>query len=285
MAIIDFDSECWDDPWLQAKSPLGKLLFIYLWTNTHRNISGLYVITKKTMIDETGLTEKQIDLALKELEPKISYDFSKSVCFVLKHVRRQFLRASGKLSPKLRAGIRRVALKLRYHPFFSSFIKEYPEVFDSSELDTLCIPYIYPIDTVCIPLGEGVRVRVGEGVVNGTQNIKGTLVEENASFDKNRKNPTRHPKTVPEFIEEIKKSPAYSHLNINEQIEKIKVWLLKPENKGKQLTSARILNWLNKEPKSLEVLDGKSPTDIVERRLWEIEQRRKNRNGTPDKNS
>lgn len=34
-----------------------------------------------------------------------------------------------------------------------------------------------------------------------------------------------------------------------------------------------------------EVGDGKPPTDIVARRLWEIEQRRKNRDGTPDKNS
>jgi len=35
----------------------------------------------------------------------------------------------------------------------------------------------------------------------------------------------------------------------------------------------------------MEVQDGKPPTDVVAGRLWEIEQRRKNRNGTPDKNS
>lgn len=34
-----------------------------------------------------------------------------------------------------------------------------------------------------------------------------------------------------------------------------------------------------------EVGDGRPPTDEVERRLWEIEQRQKNRNGAPDKNS
>ena len=34
-----------------------------------------------------------------------------------------------------------------------------------------------------------------------------------------------------------------------------------------------------------EVQDGKPPTDVVAGRLWEIEQRRKNRNGIPDKNS
>jgi hypothetical protein len=153
MAIVDFDTECWDDPWLQKRTPLAKLLFIYLWTNSHRNISGLYIITKKTMVDETALTEKQVDHALKELGPKISYDSAKSVCLVIKHVRRQFLRRFGKLSPPVRAGIRKAALKLKHHPYFLTFAKEYPEVFDSEELDTLSIQYQYSIDTI----REGVR--------------------------------------------------------------------------------------------------------------------------------
>ena len=157
MAIVDFDTECWDDPWLQKRSPLAKLLFIYLWTNSHRNISGLYIITRKTMINETGLPQKQIDLALKELGPKILYDFEKSVCLVIKHVRRQFLRRSLKLSPPVRAGIRKAAMRIYHHPFFQNFAKEYPEVFNAneiSELNTLSIQYQYSIDT--IREGEGV---------------------------------------------------------------------------------------------------------------------------------
>ncbi len=91
MSIVDSDTECWSDPWIQERSPLGKLLFVYLWTNTHRNISGLYVITKKTIADETGLTRKQVDDFLRELDPKVKYDPLHSVCWVVKHVRRQFL--------------------------------------------------------------------------------------------------------------------------------------------------------------------------------------------------
>ena len=136
MPIVDFDTECWSDPWIQERSPLGKLLFVYLWTNTHRNISGLYVITKKTIADETGLTRKQVDDLLQELDPKVKYDPVHSVCWVVKHARRQFLRGE-KISPKQKEGIRRHVLKLRWHPFFRDFADAYPEIFLPGEADTL----------------------------------------------------------------------------------------------------------------------------------------------------
>jgi hypothetical protein len=276
MAIVDFDTECWDDPWLQERSPLAKLLFIYLWTNSHRNISGLYVITKQTMISETGLNLKQINLALDEIKPKVWYDLNKSVCFVVKHVRRQFLRHSGKISSEVRIGIRNKALKLRYHPFFSLFIKEYPEIFESNEfnmLDASIRPSTDSHQTLTrlspeVPGG-------GMLVVLDNPLVKEELVASSATIDKKTKKTSSHPKTVEEFIMEIKKSSAYSHLNIDKQIEKIKIWLLKPENKGKKLTSGRILNWLNREPEPLNSESLTPPTDPLDRRMWEIEQLRK----------
>ena len=137
MSIVDFDTECWDDPWIQERSPLAKLLFVYLWTNAHRNVSGMYIITKKTIGDETGLTRKQVDDLLQEIEPKVRYDPVHSVCWVVKHVRRQFLRHGKTISDKVRIGIRNAALKLCYHPFFQAFVDQYPEIFSQEEKETL----------------------------------------------------------------------------------------------------------------------------------------------------
>jgi len=233
------------------------------------------------MINYKKLYLTQIETMLPGRSPKVRYYTIRSVCWVVKHVRRQFLR-TGAISEQVRKGVRKAVLKLHYHPFFQEFIDQYPEIFDPKEKETLCRPSTdCPRPSVDLPGGGGGG---GGGNVFGTQNLMETL-EENASFGKNQKKPTRHPKTVSDFVEEIKKSKAYSHLNIDEQIEKIKIWLLKPENKGKQLTSARILNWLNKEPKPLEVSDGKPPTDVVKRRLWELEQDERLRSEAAQKNS
>ena len=136
MAIVDFSTECWNDPWVQGLTPLEKLLFIYLWTSNHRNISGIFVITPKTISDETGLTKRQIEELLPKLSPKVKYDFQYSLCWVVKHARRQFLRGD-RMSDKQRNGIRRHALTFRWHSFFKEFCFAYPEVFSNEEADTL----------------------------------------------------------------------------------------------------------------------------------------------------
>jgi len=176
MPIVDFDTECWSDPWIQERSPLGKLLFVYLWTNTHRNISGLYVITKKTIADETGLTRKQVDDFLGELDPKVKYDPVHSVCWVVKHVRRQFLRGE-KISPKQKEGIRRHALKLRWHPFFRDFSDAYPEIFLPGEADTL----LKGVDT----LSKGIDTLGGGGKGNSFS-LEGKKKEKEGAGEKEK---------------------------------------------------------------------------------------------------
>ncbi len=162
MAIVDFDTECWNDPWVQKLRPLAKLLFVYLWTNVHRNISGIYVITPETISFETGLPKEQIDELWSVLDPKVKYDPEFSLCWVVKHARRQFLR-TGKLSPMVRIRIRKYVWKYRWHVYFVAFARTYPEIFSPQELeafveqttksevaDTLSIGYPEGIDTVSI---------------------------------------------------------------------------------------------------------------------------------------
>lgn len=63
-------SSCfWTDPWVvEELEPTQKLLFLYLITNEHANIAGVYEIATKTMADETGLTCEQVKKSLGDFE-------------------------------------------------------------------------------------------------------------------------------------------------------------------------------------------------------------------------
>jgi len=125
----DFEDSTWTDPWMQALPPVLKLLFIYLWTNSHRELSGIYSITLKTMADETGIVEKALPEALAQLHPKVLYDRAQALVFVVNFVRHQFMRGEC-ISPAVRFGIRRaIRTKIpRGHPFIKAFCEAYPGV-------------------------------------------------------------------------------------------------------------------------------------------------------------
>jgi len=55
----------WDDSFVQDLNPNGKLLFLYLLTNSLTNVLGIYEITLKRIVFDTGLTDISI---LKSLE-------------------------------------------------------------------------------------------------------------------------------------------------------------------------------------------------------------------------
>jgi len=165
MAVKDFDSDCWGDPWFQERSRLGRYLFIYLWTNSHCNAAGFYIITPKTICDETNFSLKEFEKLLKELEPKVKYDFTRSICWVVKHARRQFLK-SEKISEQTRKGIRKHVLKLCYHPLFLEFIDAYPEIFTQEEKVAFYRPPTGGLGgSVGVPVQVQVRYRSGTGQV------------------------------------------------------------------------------------------------------------------------
>lgn len=74
--------------------------------------------------------------------------------------------------------------------------------------------------------------------------------EKEEEKDKNKKR--KIPLSTEDFLNEIRKMPAYSHININSELNKMDVWLLK--NPRRQKNSRFIMNWLNKieKPMSLE---------------------------------
>ena len=124
MSIVDFNSSTWLDSWFRKLPPNAKLLFIYFWTNDHKNVIGIYPIDLEVVAFETGLSLRQIQEYLPLLHPKVQYDAQTQTVWVQNYVRHQFMR-TGNLSPQIKSAIEKALGGLRSDPFMESFLKHY----------------------------------------------------------------------------------------------------------------------------------------------------------------
>jgi hypothetical protein len=160
MPIADFDTGFWTIPWIRKLDVNTKLVYIYLWTNNHKSLAGIYPIDLETIAFETGLAVPEVKNSLARLAPRVHYDFDKEIVFVVNHVKRQFLKR-GNISPKVVIGIEKALISLpKGHHFISDFLSEYHGFLD--------IGYPYPFDTVSgYPPGAGKGK--GKGLDKGIQ--------------------------------------------------------------------------------------------------------------------
>lgn len=81
----------WDDPDFETLSPYAKLIFIYGFSNRHRNEAGLYTITIRKLAFETGLSQEDAGAAIKEIEAKgmWQYDWDNQVLWIKNAIRYQ----------------------------------------------------------------------------------------------------------------------------------------------------------------------------------------------------
>lgn len=64
----------WADPWfVDELNPLDRYLFIYLISNGHTTIAGVYEISLRTISFETGLEKDEVTRMLGRLAPKVQY--------------------------------------------------------------------------------------------------------------------------------------------------------------------------------------------------------------------
>jgi len=61
------DTSTWTDPKVKSLSPPGKLLFLYLFTNQHSHVSGIYYLPPNIISLETGLSSKRVEQTLDTL--------------------------------------------------------------------------------------------------------------------------------------------------------------------------------------------------------------------------
>ena len=62
-----------------------------------------------------------------------------------------------------------------------------------------------------------------------------------------------------EFIAALKQNSAYRGIDIDHEIGKLRAWLLTPKGRGKQLTQNRLVNWLNKIDKPMQMRKERLP--------------------------
>lgn len=89
----------WSDPWVVDNlNPLDAYLFMYLFTNEHTNVAGVYEISLRTLAFEVKLEKEEVVRMLKRLESRVSYVGGWVVL-------RKGIKNQNYHSPKIQAGI------------------------------------------------------------------------------------------------------------------------------------------------------------------------------------
>ncbi len=116
----------WSSPDFQALSSDGKLVFIYLFSNSHRNEAALYRITLKTISNETDLDMDQVNNALFELVSGglIKWDKDGNIIWVVNAIKYQ------KLSPNEVTGIKKSLASIE-HEYVNELLSYYEELFSN----------------------------------------------------------------------------------------------------------------------------------------------------------
>lgn len=133
-------TQLWTDKKVQRLTVQGKLLFVYLITNPHTHLSGIYYLPQELMRKETGLSDTLCHTLLDTLskEERAHYDQETSTVFVVNMFEYQ-----GK-GPKNEKSAAKQLETLHHTRLIALFLERYPGVKPFCS-DTLSIPYRYPI--------------------------------------------------------------------------------------------------------------------------------------------
>mgnify|MGYP001561443187 FL=1 len=132
----------WTDPKVSNLPPNEKLLFIYLITNSHVHYSGLYQISRATILDETNLTPDALNKSLTSLIDNrlIRYDNDKKIVWVINMAKHQVQQGNKK---NLIIGFAKQFNKLHK----SMLIKEFL-IYYATLVEGLLIPSEWDTDTM-----------------------------------------------------------------------------------------------------------------------------------------
>lgn len=128
------EAKFWTDPKIRELSPAHKLLFLYLITNGHSHVSGIYYMPKVLIQHETGISLSEIDKGIDTLSKLYLclYDQDTEVVWVRHMLRYQHH------GEKILLAVAIQLDSLHNCPLIRAFLDEYED---------LSIPYQYPIDT------------------------------------------------------------------------------------------------------------------------------------------
>lgn len=220
MGIVDFNTSIWKDPWFRKLPLKAKILFIFLWTNDHKNLACIYEMDVETMSFYTGMGPNVISETIRKLYPKVKYDFDNEIVWVTNFVRHQFMRTKN-ISPKIVKGIENNLVQINGHFFIKDFLEEY---------QSLNITYPYPIDT----LSEGYAYPPGEGKGEGKGNKGGKGGGETPQKEAKARF-LEYVELLPEEFETLKKK--YGDIRANKAIEVLNNYFMADTRRLKKYTS------------------------------------------------
>ena len=133
------DASFWTDPDIRALSGTERYLFLYLVTNPHAHVSGMYYLPKVMIEHETGLKGKALERGIDTLSKGYLawYDPKNEVIFV-----RSMFRYQGRGEKNNQAAANQLK-NLHKSQLINKFLKYYPEI-----QERLGIGYRYPIEGV-----------------------------------------------------------------------------------------------------------------------------------------
>jgi hypothetical protein len=222
MALVRMvETKLWTDAKVQALTQAEKLLFVYLITNQHAHLSGLYYLPQRLMEDELGLQRMNwaatwqhfLDLNLAK------YDHQERLVWVCKMYRHQ-----GR-GPKVIRAVESQLRTLHHSDLVTQFAAMYgfTEVIDNpGSSDRVSEPLRYPSDSLTTPTPIPIP-NPKRGVVGGR------LAEADA-----------------QWLAELRENPIYRHVDFDTELGKMDLWLALPKNKHRKKTREFILRWINK---------------------------------------
>ncbi|MFA6097577.1 MAG: hypothetical protein WC788_08210 [Candidatus Paceibacterota bacterium] len=96
-----FNTKFWSDSYILNLDPSEKLLYIYLFTNSHTNICGIYEIALKIIAFETGFDKDMVERILKRFEDDGKIFYIENRIIVKNFIKHQ------KLHPNMILGIKK----------------------------------------------------------------------------------------------------------------------------------------------------------------------------------
>lgn len=230
------DTNMWLDPWFEEASPDEKLLFVYLFTNPYCSSAGAAQYSHKRLSNETGIPRERVNMAIEAmtLAGKILVDGDWIVCRAfIKHQTRNgnfALSVSKAISEIGSATIQQQVSNLIPTPKQHHTNPEATSTRGGRKADHT------PLQEQDQDQDQGQEQRETEIPVPSDKPKKRSgplLVDE-------------------EWISQLKANPAYSGIDIDKELGKMRAWLTTPRGAGKTMTRQRVINWLNRaEPSGI----------------------------------
>lgn len=135
------DAALWTDPKIKKLSASARLLFVYLITNPHTHVSGIYYLPLTTMTNESGISPRTIRHIQEELAATrlCRFDAERELVWVCSMMKYQ-----GHGEKARKSAAHHLVEDLHNSPLIKDFIDKYPDVrteLERMEADIVSIGY------------------------------------------------------------------------------------------------------------------------------------------------